>query len=459
MNIEDSTQSALASKLSTAVFYLSVLFFIIGFSFTDVPLGPFWYQQFLPNINNRPISDMTFTDSLTGYIVTPYVADDTCYILKTTDGGNNWNVQLRQPTNTAGGFNRVQFLSQTTGYACGNFLWKTTDAGLNWFNINTSGIFPMNMFVLNIDTIWLIDSDQLVGGVFRTTNGGANWTQQLSLGNQNPDHIYMFNSRIGFISNINNGAPNTRKTTDGGQTWNIIVSNRPFGDMFFVDSLNGWTEWDSVRTTTDGGSTWRTQVLPYSFGVSALFTTHFADINRDTIWLGGGRIIYPNSQARGILYRTTNAGTNWLFQIPDTSIHTGIFSNATFVDMYRGWAYWPVGGVHTTTGGDTTFLSVHQITTEVPKYFKLFQNYPNPFNPTTVIGYQLTVNSRVKLTVFDITGKQVASLVDQKQGAGTYRIDFSGTSLSSGVYFYQLTVNNEHLTEVYRETKKMLLIK
>ncbi|MBE2216946.1 MAG: hypothetical protein IAE90_02005, partial [Ignavibacteria bacterium] len=179
-----STHSAL-NTLSTAIFYLAILFFIIGFNFSDRMAGN-WYQQFLPAINNRPISDITFVDSLIGFAVTPYTANDTAYILKTTNSGDSWNRVFTGPTNSIGGFNRVKFLNLSTGFVCGNFLRKTTNGGVNWNLVNTSGIFPENMYVINEDTIWITDSDGLVGGVFRTSNGGASWQQQLNLGSQNP---------------------------------------------------------------------------------------------------------------------------------------------------------------------------------------------------------------------------------------------------------------------------------
>ena len=206
------TKNKKIDKLATLIFFLSILIFTAGLNFQDNPPGG-WYQQWLPDINNRPISDVTFLDSLTGFAVTPYTANDTAYILKTTNGGDNWIIVFKGPTNIIGGFNAVQFLNINTGYVCGNFLRKTTNGGLNWFQLNTSGIFPENMHVLNEDTMWLIDSESLTGGVFRTTNGGLSWQHQLNLGSQNPTHIYFYNRDIGFIAN-NTGSPCVRKTTD-----------------------------------------------------------------------------------------------------------------------------------------------------------------------------------------------------------------------------------------------------
>ena len=78
-----------------------------------------------------------------------------------------------------------------------------------------------------------------------------------------------------------------------------------------------------------------------------------------------------------------------------------------------------------------------------PKILTLDQNYPNPFNPMTVIGYQLPEQSDVRLEVFDITGRQVALLVDGTQSAGTHSAEFDASNLASGVYMYRLTANQQ----------------
>jgi len=89
----------------------------------------------------------------------------------------------------------------------------------------------------------------------------------------------------------------------------------------------------------------------------------------------------------------------------------------------------------------------------VPNVFDLHQNYPNPFNPSTVISWQLPVNSHVSLKVYDILGNEVATLVDGNKEAGNYETKFDGSALASGMYIYKLTAGN------YVSTKKMLMIK
>lgn len=88
-----------------------------------------------------------------------------------------------------------------------------------------------------------------------------------------------------------------------------------------------------------------------------------------------------------------------------------------------------------------------------PEQFKLDQNYPNPFNPNTTISYSLPRSSQVTIAVFDITGKQVAVLVNTEQSAGSYAVNFDASSLSSGVYMYRIQTNS------FVQTRKMTLLK
>jgi hypothetical protein len=100
-----------------------------------------------------------------------------------------------------------------------------------------------------------------------------------------------------------------------------------------------------------------------------------------------------------------------------------------------------------------TPIKVNQISSTVPDKFSLSQNYPNPFNPTTNIKYQIINNGLVTLKVYDILGKEVAVLVNEKQNPGTYEVKFDGTNLPSGVYHYRVT------TENYSETRRMVFLK
>jgi hypothetical protein len=121
-----------------------------------------------------------------------------------------------------------------------------------------------------------------------------------------------------------------------------------------------------------------------------------------------------------------------------------------------------VGGTFTSAGGvsangvarwNSGTSRVEQLSPTAPKTFLLEQNYPNPFNPSTTIRYQLPVASEVKLEVYDVLGKKIATLVNERQSAGSYQVVWNASGLSSGTYFYRLQAGT------FTQTKKMILVK
>jgi len=113
--------------------------------------------------------------------------------------------------------------------------------------------------------------------------------------------------------------------------------------------------------------------------------------------------------------------------------------------------------VNGTFSGDGTFcngpVAVEIDTILVPGKFELSQNYPNPFNPSTKIIWQSPVSSQVTLKVYDVLGNEVATLVNEEKTAGSYEVEFDGSHLSSGIYFYELRAGE------FVQTKKLILMK
>jgi hypothetical protein len=99
------------------------------------------------------------------------------------------------------------------------------------------------------------------------------------------------------------------------------------------------------------------------------------------------------------------------------------------------------------------FTGVENYTSSVPKTFILEQNYPNPFNPTTAFSYQLSAVSDVKLVVYDVLGREVAVLVNEKKNPGRYEVQFDASGLASGVYFYRLEAGQ------FVSTKKLVVLR
>jgi len=453
--MDNTGKSKLTGYFITFIFYTSIFLFFLSFNFQDSRTSG-WYQQTLQDLNGQQVSDLIFVDSLTGFIITNNSnPNDTGYILKSTNGGDNWSIIYRDFRD----FSRVKFLNKDTVFVSGGFgtgarLKKTTNGGINWFDLNTPGGGLINLYDLWIfgnDTIWVTETNSLVGGIYRTINGGQNWQRFTDGINQPyPDKLYFYNSRIGFASN----SSLLFRTTNSGYNWVQVSNNNGFNDMVFLDSLTGYKTYDSVRKTTDGGLNWKAQILP-NLNVDRSFYK-FGVINKDTIW-GVGGVIYTSSLVRGIVYKTTNGGTNWGYQIPDLNINvTGSYYLLSLVNKNNIWAIHSPKEIHTNIGGNdsTIYTNIKEQITNISTDFILYQNYPNPFNSTSNIKYKIEKTSNIKLIVFDITGKEIATLINKKQNPGEYEVKFYGNRFSSGVYFYALFADGRRV-----DTKKLILLK
>ncbi len=125
----------------------------------------------------------------------------------------------------------------------------------------------------------------------------------------------------------------------------------------------------------------------------------------------------------------------------------GIQASAVQATYYQSLLGCTISGI---TYGILTAINEEK---RLPNKFQLLQNYPNPFNPSTTIIYSIIRENFVTLNIYDILGQKVSTLVNQQQRAGTYKVTFDGSNLSSGIYFYQLHSGN------FQVVKKMLLMK
>ena len=103
--------------------------------------------------------------------------------------------------------------------------------------------------------------------------------------------------------------------------------------------------------------------------------------------------------------------------------------------------------------GTFEYSNIVEVVVGIPSEFSVEQNYPNPFNPTTKINFVIPKSSFVNLKVYDVHGNKIATLISEQKTAGEYEIEFDGSELTSGVYFYQLKTGS------YIETKKMVLLR
>lgn len=189
--------------------------------------------------------------------------------------------------------------------------------------------------------------------------------------------------------------------------------------------MNATVTW-TFTNQVDAGS------YPISFGVKLAYASPKA------------QLIKVNGEGTDTV---TFEGTasQWIEKTIEVNLVHG--SNTVQMQMFWGWLY--LGYLSVPSEVVTSVESGNNL----PTRYSLGQNYPNPFNPSTKIEFALPSAQRVSLTVYDVLGQQVRVIVDRKMGPGTHIVDFSGSGLSSGVYFYRLVAGD------YILTRKMMLLK
>ncbi len=318
-------------------------------------------------------------------------------IAKTTNAGVNWNVTCS--LNTYSNYNKIRFFNQTTG----------------------------------IFTSW--DNN-----LYRTTNGGDNWVKVQSTNVKDIFGVYILNSNTGFISgSMSTNEKRVYKTTDAGASWfQVFGGSGNFTGYYsikFINQITGYCVGYGILKTTNSGNNWYQINSP-----TTTFCTDIEIITENTMYVSTYEVVY----------KSTNGGYSWgPLNIPTNERIEFI----KFFDANTGIIAGDNSIILKTTNGGGNFVSNISINEIIPDNYYLGQNYPNPFNPISNIKYKISKSSNVRITVFDVRGKEVEILVNEKHSPGEYLVSFDGSALNSGVYFYKM------VTDGFTETKKMVMIK
>ncbi len=179
--------------------------------------------------------------------------------------------------------------------------------------------------------------------------------------------------------------------------------------------------------------------------------------------MSDNKLLYANgdlvigSSEDGVMVRSEDAGDNWtVITTPSENDQFAVNFGSDEFGISTGFEG---SRLYTTDGGLTWATSIVPPISKIKinEPVKLNQNFPNPFNPSTVISYEVNASSNVTIKVYDMTGREVRTLVNSFQNAGTYSVNFNGTNLASGIYFYVIRMNTGS-TE-FTKTMKMILTK
>lgn len=356
----------------------------------------------------------------------------------TNDGAQNWftpsslsTVNLRRaggeialgPENQvyicwAGVTSTSPFTEVQVGFA------SSTNGGTNW-NVNENA-FNMN---------------GIVGILANKQNIRVNGLPRIAVDLSNKStrgNIYIVTAQKNLLPAGSDPDIILRKSTDAGQTWSagirvnqdalnngktqfftgITVDENGGLNIIYYDDRNTTSDSSSIflARSTDGGSSFNEyEISDHNFKPSAIGGLGQGYMGDNIDITSVGNKLYP-------VWMDNSTGTYQIWSVPIEILSVGVDDENNFT---------------------------------VPSEFELKQNYPNPFNPSTSIEFNLPIGSNVSLKIFDATGKEVVTLINEFKGTGNHRINFEANkyNLSSGVYFYTLSADG--LTQ----TKPMMLLK
>ncbi|MFA5404675.1 MAG: YCF48-related protein [Ignavibacteria bacterium] len=405
------------------------------------------------------------------------------YIYSTSNAGTNWSSK-RISTDT---LSSVSFLTSTIGYVAGDSgrVFKTTNGGTNWTLLNTGTTAKLNcIYVTTFNFIYAVGNS---GTILYSTNDGNNWTIQTPTA-QNLNSInFVPGTMLGSIT----GNFGTIYRTNDSLNWCIgaetIQSNYPFTTNY-MDART-----DILFTASELVSNGASPGYIYKIGFQV------TSIPSNSFPMNNFKVKFQNTMLTS-LSTFTNSGWTTVYSGTYTVAGTGLqyitlptlffwngTSNLLIEICYNNNSYLINSNVNSSTAPGKTITQFDNLPSGdgctdlntgtvmplrpnicfvtqvisgennnkklIPDKFYLSQNYPNPFNPVTKIKYGLPKQSYVTLKIYDLLGRELKTLVNEQTQAGEYIVDFDGSDLSSGTYFYKLEAGS------YTETRKLLLIK
>lgn len=392
-----------------------------------------------------------------------------CGIFSSTDNGSSWaqtgviNRNIIAFTKCGGNL--------FTGCS-GSGVYASTNEGINWHHSELSN---NSIISLAQDSSYIYAGTNGTNGLFVSSNSGINWYKSGMPNNYRVNDLAAKGNYV-FAATYYVPSPHGNYlfiSSNNGASWFISPANFTAtsfvikGDTVFAGSKTG------VYYTTNNGNNWIQTGLNSS--------TSFLVLDGNKLYAAGSNIyVTENYGINWSLLYSSNPGFNitsfavsgiYIFKVESTYHSIEMSSNnglnwaavnegfpSPLNDFYIINLFTDNNYIFTGTSAGawrrplSDFVSVNNISGQLPQKYNLSQNYPNPFNPSTTIKYDIPKEGMVSLKVFDILGREVYSSNEYKK-AGSYEFTFDGSNLASGLYFYKIITDN------YNETKKMILIK
>lgn len=366
------------------------------------------------------LSDVLFLNRDIGYIVGSELSihGEYVHLYMTEDGGKTWSLIFEKYQRITS----VQFLNESRGFATYRIssedLLKSSDGGHSWTRDSTLGKVK-DVFFLNDSIGWTYGA----GGVYKTEDGGDSW-YSYSTELKDLRSLYFIDDSTGWA--VGEMGFITKYTLNDGWETLPAVTDLPLKKVLFIGRNNGWISGGYMSNdsfipiflkTIDGGETW--EKIP---GIKFLMNDFYFD-TRNHGWAVG------EDNYNGVILETFNGGSEWevVKNTPER------LNSLTIIDGH-GWA---VGDSGLIVKCDSVATGIKE--DKINRNNKLlFQNYPNPFSSNTTITYQLQSSGNVKLCIYDLSGRKVATLVNETQLADKYEIEWNTEGMRPGIYFCEL---------------------
>ena len=370
----------------------------------------------------------------------------------TLDGGSSWQNHDNLPTNV--NLNSVFFIDEHKGFIVGESgtILRTVDGGNIWTDISVEDYYNLidvefinyeNGIAVGKKEVHIDGNTYYLAAILTTTNGGENWVDHSF------DESGLFNSVSFITENIaiavgNNGR--VARSADGGETWMSQTPdvNYNLHDIKLYENYPAIIVGESgtVLISYNAGETWDNYSIDYYYNLKEVTSIRLDEtiaVGEKEVRIGGDTFYMAT------ILKSADGGFTWNEELSDER------------GSYNGLSYYSEDK-SLVVGDDGAYVCLGT-TTDIefevsgPLTFTLEQNYPNPFNPSTNIKYSVPENGFVKLSVYNLVGKEVKVLVNGQVNAGFYEIGFDATTLPSGIYFYRIQAGS------FVETKKMVLLK